>query len=157
MDGIIQRGYEIRLHDDATPDLLEIESTSPEIAYRLYVFLEEYLQDDPDQRLNLAVEDYRNEVMQVGKWSQMFQRGFHIWRIKLQGRLFALERPSEIEGREPPLLHHRIPYAFDEDNEVIWILGIFERKGEEEDYDPDSKFGRRIQAAYLGLGLRVFH
>ena len=154
MRGIKQhRGYEIRLHDDALTDLAGIQANDPKIAARLRIFLQEYLEDDPDQRLNLAVEGFQNEVMQVGKWSQMWQAGYQILRIKLQGRLPSLGP----RGKQQVFLRHRIPYVFDDINHIIWILGIFERKDEKKDYDTSTVLGRRIQRAFRDLGLSFFH
>lgn len=150
------RGYDIRLHDDAISDLADIEAASPRLAARLRVFLQEYLEDDPDARLNLSVEDFRNGIMQVDKWSAMCQIGYEIWRIKLHGDLPPMGQ-SEHGSQHLPYLHHRIPYAFDDTNEVIWLLGIFERGHEEDDYDPESDFGQRIRSAYSALGLPVHH
>lgn len=147
-----QQGYATRVHPDALGDLAAIQVKRPRIAARLVVFLEDYLEDDPEQRLNLAVEDFQNEVMHVGRWSQMWQMGLRVWRIKLQGDIPALRGGQS----RRPFLRHRIPYAFDDRNSVIWILGIFERKSDDDDYDPNTPFGRRIQGAYRGLGLPTY-
>ncbi len=147
-----QRGYAIQVHPDAVSDLAAIQANRPRIAARLVTFLEEYLEDDPEQRLNLAVKDFQNEVMHVGRWSQMWRTGLRVSRIKLQGNIPALRGSPG----QRPFLHHRIPFAFDDRNAVIWILGIFERKSDDDDYDPDTPFGRRIQAAYRGLGLPTY-
>ena len=90
--------------------------------------------------------------MHVGRWSQMLRTGLRVSRIKLQGNIPALRGSPG----QRPFLHHRIPFAFDDRNAVIWILGIFERKSDDDDYDPDTPFGRRIQAAYRGLGLPTY-
>ena len=107
------------------------------------MFLEEYLNDE-GLRYSLVVEDFSDEVFSVDRTSQLRARGYDIWRAKLMGRDITL-------GKDPYFLNHRILYAFDDNRQVIWILGIFRR--DEYDYDPQHPLSRRIKQAYDTLGL----
>ncbi len=135
--------YELRLHDDAVADVERIAKDDPEAGFRALVFLQEYLNDE-DIRNSLAVEDFSDDVFSVDRITEMRTRGYDLWRAKLMGRDTEL-------GKDPKFLNHRLLYAFDDRNGVIWFLGIFRR--DEYDYDPDHPYSRRVKHAYDALGL----
>ena len=153
MGGIESRAYRVRYHGDIIADLKAIQAHSSAVATRLRVFFEEYLENDPEQRLNLGGRDFENEIMHIGPWSQMRALGYPIWRIKLQGPKPLLVPKRATDRRPRPFLRHRIPYVFDDGEKLIWMLGIFKRQDDVRDYDPTSPFGQRIRAAYDDLGL----
>jgi len=140
--------YEIRLHDDAEADLAHIRKANEDAAARILTFLDEYLTDSTLQ-YSLAVEEFENEVFGVDRITAFQQIGYDAWRIKLAGLDITL---GPLTGqRAGAYLNHRIVYAFDDQNGVIWILGIFKRK--DYDYDPNDAIGKRIRDAYDYLGL----
>lgn len=153
MSGIEIRSYEIKFHPDAVADLRGIAENDMVTAERLRVFFDEYLVNDPHQRNSLAVDGFENEIMHITRWVSMCEAGYEVWRIKLQGYIRKIDAKASFSGKPKPFLHHRVPYAYVDSHREIWILGIFERGAQLDDYDASSDFGQRVKCACAGLGL----
>ena len=123
----------IRIHNDATSDLIKIRTSDPIAFSRLIAFLEQ-LQADPGLVLRLLEHKFgndRSEPISVMKWLDVQKREkLPVWRVKS----WDLERSG---------LRYRLIYCYNWPDQTYNVMAIVHR--DELDYDnPAHPIRQRI-------------
>lgn len=126
--------HSLIIHPEAHDDLRRIRLTDQWSAARVFVILQE-LDGDEDLLSCLCVQHFHRHPpreIDACRWSEVFDEGRNIWRLK-------------VWGADDNLLPYRIIYAHKEQDCEFHVLAIVHRSW---DYDVNHAVSQRIFAAY---------